>query len=114
AIRQLLVQQLERRLADELCREEAGGLGRHFLGIVVKRALGKVGPQRRQQRVETLASDGGDDDAGGCWRLWRLVEVGGRREVGLRIDRDDRRPGRPVELCDLRQGGGRMLRERVQ
>src|SRR5207244_12299475 len=88
--------------------EEAGGLGGHLLGGVVKRALGQVGAQGVQQRVETLARDrrnGGQ----------AVRRSGGLRDqVRLRVHREH---GRARRVGQTRHGGGgrrRILRERVQ
>jgi len=58
-----------------------------------------------RSRYETRAGEGGED------RRWRLVELGrsgrwgrvggGRREVGLGIDGDDRRPGARSQLANV-------------
>src|SRR5207302_11331555 len=115
AVRQLFVQQLERRFADELRGEEAGGLGRHLVGVVVERAFGERGAQRTQQAVQASTGEGRDNGSGGCWRLLEVGEVGGGRgEIGFRVDGHDRGSGRTVQFRYFRQRGGRILRERVQ
>src|SRR5207244_4283881 len=67
-VRQFFVQQLERRLAHELGGEEAHRLRRYRVGIVVKRALGKLRAQHVEESVEAFAGERGDGDAGGWWR----------------------------------------------
>src|SRR2546429_2958820 len=78
----------------------------------MKGALGEVRAQRVEERVETDPGEGGNDDTGGWGRLGEVG--GGWNEIGLRIDRDDRRPGHAVELRHLRERGRGKLRQRMQ
>ena len=54
AVRKLLAQQFERRLAHELRREKAQRLGGDLVRVVVERALGQPGPERAEQRGEAF------------------------------------------------------------
>src|SRR5438874_12958862 len=83
---------------------------RHLVGVVVERAFGERGAQRTQQAFQASTGDGRDNGGGGWWRLVEVGEVGGGRgEVGVGVDRDDRGSGRRVEFRHLRQRGGRLL-----
>src|SRR5207302_10330215 len=105
-------QQLERRFADELRREEAGGLSGHLLGVVVEGAFGKRGAQRTQQVFQASTGEGRDNGSGGRWRLVEVGEVGGGRgEIGFRVDGHDRGSGRTVQFRYFCQRGGRIRRE---
>src|SRR5436309_316758 len=85
AVGELFMQLLERRLPNELRREEAHRLGGQLVGIIMKGTFRQLPGNRGEEGVDTFTGNGRNED----FRRSDGRTAGRPNDIGFRVYRDD-------------------------